>query len=88
MSKEETEFNYISPNREESRLRTLAKEVGIYSISELSRKTELSLPTLYKIERGELDDTLYGTLKKVAEILHCSISDLEDEPKQRRDDKC
>jgi putative transcriptional regulator len=48
----------------------------IKSISELSRKSGISRPTLYRIIKGEFDSLNVSTLINLCDSLDCEINDL------------
>jgi transcriptional regulator with XRE-family HTH domain len=43
------------------------------SIQDLSERSEVSFPTVWKIEQGHHKDPGVFTITKIAEALHCSI---------------
>ena len=57
-----------------SKLQEIREARGL-SISELARMSSVSRPTIYKLERGDLDEVRTRTLKALADALDVKITD-------------
>ena len=62
-----------------SRIRTARKSAGITQ-EELARRADMSLKGMGDIERGDIDDPHYSSLKKIADGLGMPVSELLEEP--------
>ena len=63
-------------------IRTARNNLGI-SAEELSRRSRINMRTIYQIENSEQENPRLTTIKKIAEGLGLSITDLLVEPKSK-----